>query len=151
MFSIIVVCTANICRSPAAAVLLTSALNQSKVAINSAGTMALDGNDVDPNIIKLLSEKGFPQIATHRSRALMPSAIQRNELILCAEHRHVEWIERKNPAARGKTFLLSRWHDNSDVPDPYGKSEREYLMVLEKIQQFSIEWATKIIDLGILK
>jgi len=57
MFKILVVCTANICRSPAAQHFLLQSLKGKQVTVTSAGTLALDGNAADPTIQTLMLDE----------------------------------------------------------------------------------------------
>jgi protein-tyrosine phosphatase len=55
---VLVVCTGNVCRSPAAELLLRDRLGAADVDVASAGVHALVGQPVDPPVAELLVERG---------------------------------------------------------------------------------------------
>ncbi len=149
MFNILVVCTANICRSPAAESFLRRALKDTSVCVDSAGTLAVDGNLADPMIQALMHEIGHHGLVKHRSKALLPSHVSKYQLILCMENVHLTYIHKANSSAVGKTMLLGHWSNAQEVVDPIGKARSNYEQALVTMEQFSNQWAKKIIDLGI--
>lgn len=151
MFKILVVCTANICRSPATSVFLSRKLNCPSVQVDTAGTRALDGNMADSVVRQLMDERGFHEIEKHRSRALMPHHVANCQLILVMERDHLEFVRKNYPIAVGKCMMLSHWSQGQDVDDPYGKSLSEYVTALEGMQAYSLQWAIKIRDMGLLE
>lgn len=150
MLSILVVCTANICRSPAAEVFLTHFLSSNRPKIGSAGTHALSGNDVDKTIAELMQADGFSSITQHRSRPLSLADVSRCGLILCMERRHIEHIKDFQPTAVGKTFLLGHWSGQMEVDDPFGSTRDVYTSALLIIKNFSEQWAQRIMELDLL-
>lgn len=57
-FSLLIVCTGNVCRSPAIERLLGSAFAARGVAVRSCGTGALTGRPIEPPMARLLEEQG---------------------------------------------------------------------------------------------
>ena len=151
MLNILVVCTANICRSPAAQVFLNDLLRGNEVRVESAGTLAIDGNIADPTIQQLMIERGYPEIEHHRSRALMPHHIFEYQLILCMERDHLDLIRKNYPVAVGKSMMLSHWENNTDVVDPFGRDQDEYIDSLNIMQTYTQQWATKIVNMGLVE
>ena len=148
-FSILTVCTANICRSPAAQVFLTRFLQEYSVQVHSAGTLAMQGNHADETMQLLLNAKGYPSIGEHRSQALIPSLIAKYDLLLCMEDSHKDWITQRSPLATAKVKLLGHWEQGRQVQDPIGGEQIEYEQSLEQIEQLSMAWASKLIGLGV--
>ncbi|WP_062077781.1 arsenate reductase/protein-tyrosine-phosphatase family protein [Demequina globuliformis] len=70
MTSIIVVCTGNICRSPAAEMLLDAYVGD-HVSVHSAGVRAMEGQPIPHEMLTLLAQAGF-DATSHRSRPLTP-------------------------------------------------------------------------------
>ena len=149
MFRILVVCTANICRSPAGEVFLARKLASHAVEVHSAGTLAIDNHPADETIQEILQERGFPEIANHRSKALMPSVLNRYGLILCMENDHLAWVRRNEPGALGKTKLFGHWDGQKGVDDPIGRAKEAYAQALNTIETYSATWAEKIVALGL--
>ena len=149
MFRILVVCTANICRSPAGEVLLADALKGRSVQVRSAGTLAIDNHYVHPVIEEFMIERGYPQISQHRSTALMPSSLANYGLILCMEQEHLDWIKRAQPTATGKAKLLGHWDGQKGVRDPINGPKEGYQEALSTIDAYCRQWAEKITTLGL--
>ncbi|MCS6787103.1 MAG: low molecular weight protein arginine phosphatase, partial [Thiobacillaceae bacterium] len=80
---ILVVCTGNVCRSPASEALLRQRLLRagSQVEVQSAGVAALVGESADPLIRSRLLALGL-DIETHRARQLEPEHARWSDLIL---------------------------------------------------------------------
>ena len=133
MFRILVVCTANICRSPAAQQFLAKALADQQVEVYSAGTRAIDNHFAHPEIERQMLDRGYPNITQHRSSALMPSQLAKYGLILCMEQDHLDWIKRASPTSIGKTKLLGHWDGQAGVLDPINGPEEGYSQCLDLI------------------
>jgi len=148
---ILVVCTANICRSPVAQVFLKQLLLGKDVQIVSAGTLAVDGNRADQTM-QVLMYQGFPELAdklsSHSSRALMASHLSEADVVLCMEQSHIDWVNKVQPIAMGKTKLLSHWSDRKALSDPIGGTEAEYQQGFNQIWSECQLWSDKIQQLG---
>ena len=127
------VCTANICRSPAAQQFLAKALADQQVEVYSAGTRAIDNHFAHPQIERQMLDRGYPDITQHRSTALMPSQLAKYGLILCMEQDHLDWIKRASPTSIGKTKLLGHWDGQAGVLDPINGPEEGYSQCLDLI------------------
>lgn len=148
MFNILVACTANICRSPAAQSFLRLALKDTLVSVDSAGIFAIDGNTADPMIQTLMYERGHQNLSKHRSNVLLPSHVSKYQLILCMENSHLTYLQQANMSSVGKIMLLGHWENLQEVADPTGQTRADYDHALVKMEKFSLQWANKIIDLG---
>ncbi len=148
-FRILTVCTANICRSPTTQVFLTRFLQGVDVQVQSAGTLALNGNSADLTMQSLLMEKGYFGMAQHRSQPLMPSLIAKHDLLLCMENEHMEWIVRLAPVATAKVKLLGHWEQAMQVFDPIGQKRHVYAESVDQIEYLTKLWADKLMSLGV--
>ena len=149
-FSILVVCTANICRSPAGQSVLTAQLAGHPVRVESAGTRALDGNGIDPVMAGLLGQRGLDAMATHRSRPIMPVMLGRYDLILCMQDEHLQRTLALYPTGRGKVRLLGHW-SSQQIADPTGQPVADYLSAFGQIETCAGQWARKLIDMGMMR
>lgn len=147
-FNVLVICTANICRSPAASVFLQEALLNKAAKVTSAGTLALDGNPADQTIRQLMLERGFNQIDAHRSQALMPHHLSKADLVLCMERDHLLRVQHMNPLLSGKVRLLGHFEDQTEVSDPIGQSQAVYVASLDQMQRLATTWANKMQQMG---
>jgi protein-tyrosine phosphatase len=138
--NVLVVCIGNICRSPTAEVLFRHRLGEgSKVTVSSAGLGAMVGHGIDRTALDLLSEHGMDGSA-HRGRQLDRSLLRAADLVLAMERDHVGSVTRMAPEASGKVFLLDRWLDGQDIPDPYRQSRPAFEHVYTLIDNSVNSW-----------
>ena len=150
MLKVLVVCTANICRSPVAAALLTHLLQNRQIEVTSVGTRAIAGREIDSTMLSLMNARGFPGISAHRSRGMLPSHVAGADLILCMEWLHLDQIGREYSASVGRSMLLGHWDGKKEVVDPYGGPLDEYIVSLDIIQKYCQSWAKKMIAMGLV-
>lgn len=137
---ILIVCVGNICRSPTAEYLLRHRLGNAHGAqISSAGLSAMAGYSMDTTSLELLREHGVDG-ETHRARQLDSTLLRQSDLILAMEKNHVAAMARMAPEASGKVFLLDRWLDGRDIPDPYRQQRPAYEHVYGLIEQGVNSW-----------
>ncbi|MEM5345939.1 low molecular weight protein-tyrosine-phosphatase [Paraburkholderia azotifigens] len=146
MFSnVLIVCYANICRSPAAEVVF-KALHErnsaSRVVYRSAGIRAFDGLGMDPVMQSELAARGWPA-GEHCSRRLQAGMVNDADLVLVAEKNQVGQVEALQPTSRGKVFALGQW-EGIDIADPYGKAESLYRETLTLIERLAESWIDRI-------
>ena len=141
---ILVVCYANICRSPAAEVLLQARLANQGVEVRSAGIKAVPGYEAAGKMQSLMKEKGF-DLSNHRSQHLDMPLITWSDLVLVMEHSHQQFIEKNFPSACGRVQLFGRWLDGGrDIDDPYGHSKDKYKIALDEIEMAIDLWIQKV-------
>ncbi|CAG4887498.1 low molecular weight protein-tyrosine-phosphatase [Paraburkholderia gardini] len=143
--NVLVVCHANVCRSPAAEMLFKArALPRlgARMVFQSAGIRAFDGDGMDPVMRRLLAEHG---VATsgHRARRLNRRLVRDADLVLVTERAQVKEVEALDPTSRGKVWPLGKWED-SDVADPHGGHEAGYRASLVLIEHLVMGWLKKI-------
>lgn len=137
---VLIVCTGNICRSPAAEGLLKHYLKESHsdIIVQSAGTHALIGHPADPNSIEVLQERGI-DITAHRARQLKHELIGWSNLILVMEKHHLKEIEARFPLAVGKVICLGKWK-NIDIPDPFRQTKAIFVENISLIDACIQDW-----------
>lgn len=101
---ILTVCTGNICRSPAAELLLAREL-RGEAEVSSAGTGALVGHPIDFDTSILLEERGLAT-AQFRARQLTAQMAREADLVLVATQEHSSKVVGLAPAAVRRTFTL---------------------------------------------
>lgn len=106
-FAVLMVCTANQCRSPMTEHILRQRLSETDRGwrLSSAGTHATTGTRMQRDAAQILSERGI-SARGWRSRQLERSMIDEADLILTAEHRHRDLILTAVPEAQRRTFTL---------------------------------------------
>lgn len=142
--SVLAVCIGNICRSPAAEVLLRQRLPGLQVA--SAGLQALDGYGIDPMMRQVLQAAGA-EPGAHSARTLAPWMLAQASLVLVMDTAQKQHIERQYPAARGRVFRLGE-PLGLDIPDPYRQDRETFERVHALIDQGVQRWSERIQALG---
>jgi protein-tyrosine phosphatase len=105
--TILVVCTANQCRSPLAAAALrrqTDAVGV-PVTVSSAGVAAMPGISATPPTVDAARRIGL-DLSDHAARALDGDAVRDADLVIALERRHVQEIVLQDPSAFRRTFTL---------------------------------------------
>ncbi len=107
--SVLVVCTGNICRSPAGERLLASGLEGSpNIAVSSAGSGALVGNPVDAATATVMTANSIP-VAGFAARQLTGPIVRDADLIFTMTAEHRAAVVRLAPAAVRRVFLLKEF------------------------------------------
>ncbi|HEY4295376.1 MAG TPA: low molecular weight phosphotyrosine protein phosphatase [Paraburkholderia sp.] len=149
--NVLIVCHANVCRSPAAEMLFKArqraaseaGRSSAPIAFHSAGLRAMNGHRMDPVMQRLLAEQGVAS-GIHYSRRLDRQLVRSADLVLVTERAQVSDVEALDPASRGKVHALGKWEDDSDVADPHGGEETEYRESLVLIEHLVMGWLKKI-------
>ena len=136
---ILTVCIGNICRSPTAEYLLRERLASRDIQLSSAGLGALAGYPMDATALQLLAEQGIDG-AAHRARQLTPAMLREADLVLGMEKNHVDAMVRLAPEASGKIFILDKWLQGRDIPDPYRQQRPPFEHVYGMIAQDIDSW-----------
>ncbi|WP_144107832.1 low molecular weight phosphotyrosine protein phosphatase [Paraburkholderia sp. BCC1886] len=147
--NVLIVCHANVCRSPAAEMLFkarqpgASRDRATPIAFHSAGIRAVNGHGMDPVMRRLLAERGVAS-GIHYARRLERRLVRDADLVLVSECAQVGAVEALDPASRGKVYPLGKWEDDSDVADPHGGDEAGYRESLVLIEHLVMGWLQKI-------
>lgn len=141
--SILVVCAGNICRSPTGEYLLKDKLcanpKNKQVKVSSAGLTALVGKGAESTATSIALSNNI-DMSAHKGRQLSSALIAENDLILVMEERHLSDLLGQYPQARGKTFLLGKWIDGTEIPDPYRQSHEAFEHVYNLIDKACSAW-----------
>lgn len=137
--NILIVCVGNICRSPAAEALLKHRLNGDGLSISSAGIGALVGKPMDKTAHEVLQDHGL-ELITHRARQVDSAMLHQADLILAMEQSHIQHIRQIAPEVHGKTFLIGKWLDYTEIPDPYRQSKPAFDHVHSLLTQSVESW-----------
>jgi protein-tyrosine phosphatase len=106
-FRVLMVCTANQCRSPMAEHLMReagSALGLDWV-VESAGVLARDGRPMHQSAAQLLADRSI-DVAGWATRRLTRAMIENADLVLTAAAEHRRAVVMLDPSAAGRTLIL---------------------------------------------
>ena len=142
---VVVVCTANICRSPTAQAFLQQDCGQ-PVQVQSAGIIAMSGAPIDVLMAKrlrqTLGDSAGPFIDAHRARQLGYDLAVWAELVLVMTKGHQAWCSQQFPFLTGRVRLFA--DGNQDVEDPHQRSDVLYDSVFEQLGHYARNWAGRI-------
>lgn len=151
MAHILIVCTANICRSPVAEGLLRDRLSRNGLAdwtVASSGTWAQLERGASRNSVAVMQEHGH-DISAHRSRMVTEEHLSQADLVLCMEVGHAEALRAEFPDNADKIYMLTEMIGRGyDVPDPYGGPYVEYERMYATIENLIDKGFDKIIELA---
>ena len=130
MPSILIVCSANICRSPMAEAILKRLVSKRPDAtqwrIESAGTWALNGSPAAELSQYVMQSMGM-DISSHQSQPVSLDLIQRFDLILTMESNHKEGLIAEFRYDTNRIYMLSEMIGlRKDIPDPIGGQMVDY-------------------------
>lgn len=149
MPNIVVVCTANICRSPVGEAVLRQRLREQQAEaeqdvawrVTSAGTWAEYGQMASTFSADLMAERGL-DISNHASRPVDRALVDESDLLLCMETGHAEALRAEFPEQAHKIYLLTEMAGPAySVSDPYGGTRAEYQRMVAEV--------TGLIDAGL--
>jgi protein-tyrosine-phosphatase len=131
--TVLVVCTANICRSPMGAGLLQHAFAAQpeplrSVRVISAGVAARDGEPVSENSVLALRKVGI-DLAGQVSRALTQRMLDEAFVVLCMTESHRAMIQLQADPPPKNLFLFREFMPqpgDKEIGDPYGGSLKVY-------------------------
>ena len=148
---ILVVCTANICRSPVAEAVLRDRLQRCGLldwTVDSAGTWGLDGRGASQHSITIMSEAGL-DLQAHRARTITEEMLEKANLVICMESGHVEAIKAEFPQYKERVFLLSEMIGyRYSIGDPYGGPLENYKRMAKEITNIIDEGLERIVALA---
>jgi protein-tyrosine phosphatase len=108
-FTVLYVCTGNVCRSPMAELLFRGWANPAAdVVVSSAGTEALEGHGIDRSSASALGQLGIDP-SQHRGRRFEPWMAADADLILTAAREHRDAIISAMPTLYRRTFTMKEF------------------------------------------
>ena len=144
MANILIICTANICRSPVATALLGDRLRRRGLfdwRVESAGTWAMVTRGASRYSIDLMSRYGH-DITAHRSRMVTAEHLRQADLVLTMEVGHAEALRSEFPTEAHKVFIITEMIGHTySIDDPYGGPLVEYERMVTSL--------TEVIDSGL--
>jgi protein-tyrosine-phosphatase len=151
MANILVICTANICRSPVAEALLRDRLHKRGLddwTVSSAGVWAEFSRGAADNSILVMDQYGLG-INDHTARMVEKDHLQAADLVLCMETGHVEALRTEFAPYAYKVFLLTAMVGQSySIHDPFGEPLIAYQRMAAELADIIDKGMDRIIQLA---
>ena len=139
--NLLVLCEANICRSPLAEHLLRSLTG---LTVDSAGLSARTGDPADPVYLDMAKESDL-DLTGHRSKPINRGLLESADLTLVMTGGHRRRLTERYPEFSGKIMLLGHWVDGGvSISDPHRRSIDAYRQVFLQIQDACHRWSAKL-------
>ncbi len=138
---ILMICSANICRSPFAEHYLRHRLRQAGefAEVFSRGILEMNARAVPDDGLAAAQEMGI-RMQRHRSTKLQGSDLDRAALVMIMEQQHRQYLLQMRPQCVGKIFFLSEPTGGEEVPDPMGKGVEAFRVSYRVIAQNLDAW-----------
>jgi protein-tyrosine-phosphatase len=151
MAHILIVCTANICRSPVGEAVLRDRLATHGLddwTVSSAGTWAQWKRGASEHSVTLMAEQGI-DITGHQAQIIELEHMQQSDLILCMESGHVQALKAEFPLYANKVYYFSEMAGQQySITDPYGGTLNEYRRMTEELTTIIDDGLERIIALA---
>ena len=161
MYTVMTVCTGNICRSPMAEIILRAEFERrglaDKVNVESSGVSDEEyGNPIDRRAVKVLKERGYELPAHHFAHRITRDEIDRTDLFLPMTASHMRALLRMLPAGKRAEVHMYRSfdpnlpkpvagrEDSIDLVDPWYGGPREFEVAIDQIEEvapYIVDWA----------
>ena len=158
MYTVMTVCTGNICRSPMAEIILRTEFERrglaDKVNVESSGVSDEEyGNPIDRRAVKVLRERGYELPAHHFAHRITRDEIERTDLFLPMTASHMRALLRQLPQAKRENVHMYRSFDPNlakpvagyeseiDLVDPWYGGAREFEVAIDQIEYPVTGWA----------
>lgn len=160
MYTVMTVCTGNICRSPMAEIILRAEFERrglaDKVNVESSGVSDEEyGNPIDRRAVKVLKERGYELPAHHFAHRITRDEIERTDLFLPMTASHMRALLRQLPQAKLSEVHMYRSfdpnlpkpaagrEDSIDLVDPWYGGPREFEVAIDQIEEvapYIVDW-----------
>ncbi|USD67029.1 low molecular weight phosphotyrosine protein phosphatase [Vibrio sp. SCSIO 43136] len=143
--SILIICTANICRSPLAEAIFKRHLPNKQ--IGSAGTqvssLGIAGAKADQGSINVAETKGL-DLSSHTSQPLTAELAKGYDLILVMTEQHRQEVMEIAPGSGGRTLFIGQWIGQGHIDDPYKQSDDAFDACYEVLERAAVSWAARL-------
>ena len=140
-YTVLFICTGNICRSPMAEGLFRdyAKKNSSDFVVKSAGVGAQNGLSPSENSVQAMSDIGI-DITEQNSQIVTAGLVKEANIIIGMTQGHVDMVNLMFPEATEKTFILGEFDQSiplheREIADPIGGSYEVYSLCRDQIKE----------------
>lgn len=151
VYTVMTVCTGNICRSPMAEIILRAEFERrglsDRVRVMSSGVSDEEyGNPIDRRAVRVLKARGYELPAHHCAHRIEPDEIEMTDLFLPMTASHMRALRRQLPADKQSEVHMYRSfdpdlrqpapgrEDEIDLVDPWYGGPREFEVAIDQIE-----------------
>lgn len=151
-YTVMTVCTGNICRSPMAEIILRAHFEQrgmsDRVRVMSSGVSDEEyGNPIDRRAVRVLKARGYEIPAHHFAHRISRDEIEQTDLFLPMTASHMRALKRQLPADKQAEVHMYRSFDPNlakpaegqediiDLVDPWYGGSHEFEVAIDQIEQ----------------
>ena len=165
-YTIMTVCTGNICRSPMAQIILREEFKrrglEDRVRVLSSGVSDEEhGNPIDPRAVRVLKADGFPVPDDHVAHRITREEIELSDLFLPMTWQHMRALLAQLPKSkRGEVHMYRSFDPNLPTPqpgreyeidlvDPWYGGPAEFQTAIDQIQEvapYIVNWVQQRLD-----
>lgn len=158
-YTVMTVCTGNICRSPMAQVILKKMIADrglaNRISVDSSGVSDEEhGHPIDPRAARVLRARGY-DVPVHHAHQITAQEAAHTDLLLpmTADHlRMLDWFlppSRRDHARLYRSFdpalhkPRTRYDDSLDLVDPWYGGPHEFNVAIDQIEHvapYIIDW-----------
>ena len=151
-YTVMTVCTGNICRSPMAQIILRQEFERrglgDRVRVLSSGVSDEEhGTPIDPRAVRVLRADGFPVPEDHAAHRITRKEIDQSDLFLPMTWQHMQTLLTQLPQSKRSEVHMYRSFDPSlpkpkpgheyeiDLVDPWYGGPAEFQTAIDQIQE----------------
>ena len=138
---VVMVCTANICRSPMAEAIWQHQFPN--IQCTSRGVAAMVGEPAHEHTVEVCAANGTPVKAGKQGQAITGIDIQSADLILAMDSSHRRFLQMRYGTASGKIWLIGHWGEG-EIADPIGERYDAYEKCYDLIENCLTSWQSKL-------
>lgn len=165
-YTVMTVCTGNICRSPMAEIILRKEFADrglsDRVDVESSGVSDEEyGHPIDPRAVRVLQHRGYEIPAHHFAHRIDRDEIERTDVFLPMTASHMRALLRQLPQSKRSAVHMYRSFDPNlpkpmagredeiDLVDPWYGGPHEFEVAIDQIEQvapYIVDWVEQQID-----
>lgn len=152
LVNLLLVCTANICRSPMAEVVMRHAIARRglNAGATSAGVRAQYDQPAHPHSVTAIAQAGLGNLSDHHSQPVSASVLADSGIVLCMDSFHRQEILARWPQYAGRVRLIGHWQ-GIEVADPVNGPLEEFEDCLRVLVRCTDQWLDRLVESGLLR